>query len=127
MIRTLKQKKVYENKWLRLNEDDVEFPDGKKGIFTYVDRVDEGSIAVPMTNDGKLVILREWRYAVKDWTWCFPAGGAKYPGEDRLEVAKKELKEEAGMVAKEWAELGRLQIDPGSSSQNVPVFLAQDL
>ena len=110
-----------------MNEDDIEFASGDKGIYAYTDRVDEGAMVVPMTNDGKIVVLHEWRYPIKDWTWCFPAGGTEEDGEDRLLVAKRELKEETGIIANNWEELGDLYIDPGANSQKIPIYLASDI
>jgi 8-oxo-dGTP pyrophosphatase MutT (NUDIX family) len=125
--KTLNSKIIYQNKWIRLNEDEVLFPDGSKGIYAFMDRMDNGAMIIPMTDDGKLVLLKEWRYPVKDVTWCFPAGGRDKADEEAVEVAKRELLEETGIIAGELVDLGAIWIDPGINSQRLPVFLAKDL
>lgn len=126
MIKTLKQKILYESKWNRLHEDEVEFPDGSTGMYAYMERVDAGSMIIPMMPDGKCVVLKEWRYPIQNWTYCFPFGGRE-EGETFLQTAQRELQEETGFVASEWIDLGILQIDPGANSQTTPVFLARGL
>lgn len=126
MIKTLKQKLIYENKWIRLWEDEVEFPNGKRGIYAYFDRVDSGPMIIPMTDDGKFVMLHEWRYPTAGWQYNFPCGGCD-EGEDMLSAAKRELEEETGIQASEWIDLGDLAIDPGGTSQVAKVFLARGL
>lgn len=123
MIKKTSSKIIYENQWIRLREDAVEFPGGKTGIYAYTDRVDAGPMIIPVTGEGKLVVLREWRYPIQDWTYCFPFGGVEV-GEDALSAAKRELAEETGYTAENWESLGELKIDPGGSSQITPVFLA---
>lgn len=117
---------MYENSWIRLREDQVEFPDGKTGVYAYTERVDAGPIIIPVTAEGKLVVLREWRYPIQDWTYCFPFGGVE-AGEDALTAAKRELAEETGYSAEIWEFLGEIKIDPGANSQVTPVFLASGL
>lgn len=126
MIKKISSKIIYENPWLRVREDEVEFPNGQKGIYGYTDRVDGGPMIIPVTAEGKLIVLREWRYPIQDWTYCFPFGGFM-PGEDMLTAAKRELLEETGYTAETWESLGELKIDPGANSQITPVFLATDL
>lgn len=126
MIKALKKKIVYENKWIRMNEDIVQFPDGSEGIYAYMEQMNPGSLVIPLTDDNKLVVLKEWRYPIQNWTYCFPFGGRE-EGENYLENAKRELKEETGFEAKEWIDLGVLQIDPGQNSQTNSIFLARGL
>lgn len=126
MIKTLKQKVLYENKWVKYHEDEVEFPNGEKGIYAYHERADSGPMIIPVTPEGKFLILKEWRYPIKDWTWCFPCGGVE-AGESFLHSAQRELIEETGFTTSNWKNLGVLFVDPGGSSQTAPVFLAEDI
>jgi len=126
MIKTIKKKLLYENKWVRFWRDDVEFPGGGAGEYTYMERADAGPMIIAMTSDERVVVLREWRYPIKDWTWCFPFGGIE-EGEDMFVAAKREFREETGYEAAEWVKLGELRIDPGANAQVTPVYLAQKL
>jgi ADP-ribose pyrophosphatase len=127
MIKTLNKKLIYENKWIRLWEDEVEFPNGEQGIYSYVQRIDEGGLIIPMIDDTHVVLLREWRYPIQSWTWCWPAGGSHTPGEAKLIVAQRELVEETGYTATDWTDLGTIQIDPGLNAQTEQVYLARGL
>lgn len=126
MIKTLKQKILYENKWVKYHEDEVEFPNGEKGVYAFHERADAGPMIIPVTPEGKFLILKEWRYPIKDWTWCFPCGGVE-AGESFLHSAQRELREETGFVSSNWKDLGVLFVDPGGSSQTAPVFLAEGI
>ena len=111
---------------MRFHKDVVEFSNLEKGEYTYMDRVDAGPMIIPMTSDDKLIILREWRYPIQDWTYCFPFGGVE-GNESFLDAAKRELLEETGNSADTWESLGEITIDPGANSQITPVFLARGL
>lgn len=126
MYKKISSKIVYENPWVRLREDAIEFPNGKQGIYAYSERVDAGPMIIPVTAEGKLVVLREWRYPIQAWTYCFPFGGVE-ASEDVLTAAKRELAEETGYTAEHWESLGEIKIDPGGTAQITPVFLATGL
>ena len=127
MIKTLNKKLIYENKWIRLWEDDVEFPNGEPGIYSYVERRDEGAVIIPMIDNEHVILLHEWRYPIQGWTWCWPAGGSHDSTDERLVVAKRELEEETGYTASEWIDVGGLGIDPGLSTQHEQVYVARGL
>lgn len=126
MIKICKEIVVYENPWVRFRADEVEFADGVTGTYAFTERVDAGPMIIPVLDDGRFVLLLEWRYPIRDWTYCFPFGGVE-AGEDALAAAKRELKEETGYTASEWMSLGNIKIDPGGSSQVTPVWLARGL
>jgi len=126
MIKTLKQKILYENKWVKYHLDEVEFPNGEKGEYAYHERADAGPMILPCTKDGKFLVLREWRYPLKGWTWCFPCGGIE-KGETQLQAAQRELQEETGFTSEEWTKIGMVEVDPGGSSQTGPIFLAKNM
>jgi len=126
MIKTRRENVLYENPWVQFRADEVEFPDGSVGEYAFAERVDAGPMIIPLLDDGRLVVLREWRYPIQDWTYCFPFGGVE-AGEDALAAAKRELLEETGYSARDWVSLGNIKIDPGGNSQVTPVWLARGL
>lgn len=126
MIKTIKSKKVYENHWITVWEDEVEFSKNKKGLYAFMGRNDEGPIIMALTKDNKLVVLNEYRYPIKKNTLSFPGGGRE-DKESWLAAAKRELKEETGINARKWTNLGKIYIDPGASCQTSMVYLAEDL
>ena len=102
--KTLSSRPIYENPWLRLREDQVIRPDGKEGIYGVVDtRLAVGVIA--LTPEKEIFIVGQWRYPLNRYSWEIIEGGGD-PNEDGLVTAKRELKEEAGLVAETWRTLG---------------------
>ncbi|MFA5030497.1 MAG: NUDIX hydrolase [Patescibacteria group bacterium] len=101
-------KKLYENPWMELYEDDVVRPDGSKGI--YGKPVFGKSIATAvLRSDGKILLVGQWRYLLNMYTWEVPTGGCN-KGENPLDTAKRELQEEAGVTGKRWTAIGKITI-----------------
>jgi ADP-ribose pyrophosphatase len=96
---------VYDNGLVRLCEDQVLQPDGELGTYTYVE-VDWPVVAiVPLTDDGYVYLVRQWRYPWRCNSWEIPAGHCE-PNEDPLDGAQRELAEEVGLQAASWEPLG---------------------
>jgi len=115
----------YKNPWLSVREDKVIRPDGKDGIFGVVTML-PGVTVLPIDDDGNVYITKEYKYAIERETIELVSGGFE-PDEDRLDAARRELKEETGLEAKEIIELGF--IDPFTTAVNCPnyMFLARGL
>tara|TARA_B100000579_G_C22747754_1_gene812433 strand:- start:539 stop:1099 length:561 start_codon:yes stop_codon:yes gene_type:complete len=121
----LKTYKTLDSRKIRFEINQIELPIGLKGDFGII-RHPGASIAVPITNDGKIVILRQYRFAVSRRILEFPAGTLE-KGEDPLESMKRELGEESGYEAKQWNSLGVMVPCPGYSDEEIHMFLARDL
>ncbi len=117
---------VYENPWIRVREDNVTRPDGGPGIYGVVEI--RPSIGVVALNDrDEIVLVGQWRYSVNRYSWEVPRGGS-HPGEsDMLEVAKRELAEEAGLLAGHWEMLGPVDVCNGVADDVQTLFLATAL
>ncbi|MGE3175615.1 MAG: NUDIX domain-containing protein [Planctomycetota bacterium] len=116
---------LVDNPWHRYCKDRYTQRDGSEGVYYYVDM--PGSCgSIPVFADGSTVLLRVHRYLLGADFWEFPIGGMK-DGEDPLEVAKKELLEEAGLVADTWTPLGRFAPYKGVSNEICHYWLARDL
>lgn len=116
---------MYENKWMKVREDDVEFPNGTKGIYGVVDKPDFVLI-VPFV-DHSFYLVRPYRYPVEAAFWEFPQGSYEEdPNIDPKELALNELEEETGLVAKQIEKIGHQHEAYGFSSQGFHIFLAQD-
>tara|TARA_Y100001968_G_C19335522_1_gene706642 strand:+ start:606 stop:1166 length:561 start_codon:yes stop_codon:yes gene_type:complete len=100
-------------------------PIGIEGEFGVI-RHPGASLAVPITNTGEIIILRQYRFAVSRRILEFPAGTLE-PGEHPLSSMKRELAEEAGYQAETWNYLGEMLPCPGYSDEIIHLFLAQDL
>lgn len=101
--RTLSSRKVYQNPWIRVREDQVICPDGSPGIYGVVEsKVATGVVAV----DGEyLYLVGQYRYPTEQYSWEIVEGGAD-DGESPLAAVRRELKEEAGLTASHWEQLG---------------------
>jgi len=103
----------------------LELPNGSEGEFGIV--LHPGaSLAVPITNEGKIVLIRQYRFAISRRILEFPAGTLE-EGEDPLTSMKRELGEEAGYEANKWESLGKMIPCPGYSNELIHLFLARDL
>ncbi len=126
MIKQLATKIVYQNPWMKVLEDEVEFPNGHKGIYGVVDKSDFALI-VPF--DGKKFhLVKQYRYPTKQESIEFPQGKHEdKPDEDSDLMAKAELLEETGFEANKLKHIGFLHEAPGYSNQGFHIYLATDL
>jgi ADP-ribose pyrophosphatase len=93
--RVLTHERVYSGKVLDLDVDEVEEPGGIRGRREVVRQ--RGSVAaLPVHDDGRIVLVRQYRYAVDRHVWELPAGRID-PGETPEEGARRELEEEVGL------------------------------
>ena len=118
-------KTVYKNPWINVREDKVIRPDGKEGIFGVVE-MKPGVSVLPIDDEGSVYLIKEYHYAVECETVEAVSGGID-KGEAKEEAAKRELKEETGIIANEWIDLGA--IDPFTTVVVSPnyLFLARGL
>ncbi|MFJ2651319.1 NUDIX domain-containing protein [Streptomyces sp. NPDC087420] len=106
--------------------DDVVMPDGATVSRDY--QVHPGSVAIlALDDDGRVVVLRQYRHPVRHKLWEIPAGLLDVPGENPLHAAQRELYEEAYVKAGDWRVLTDVYPSPGGSDEAVRIFLARDL
>jgi 8-oxo-dGTP pyrophosphatase MutT (NUDIX family) len=96
---------VYDNGHMRLVEDVVVQPDGEPGSYAYLQLPWPVVAIVPLDDDGRVHLVRQWRYAWRRNSWEIPAGRGE-PDEVALVAAQRELAEEAGLQADSWESLG---------------------
>ena len=110
---------------LRFEVNRLELPMGLEGTFGVI-KHPGASLAVPVLEDGRVVVLRQYRFAVATRLLEFPAGTLD-PGETPLSTMQRELQEEAGYSAERWDPLGAMLPCPGYSDEVIHLFLARDL
>jgi len=103
--RTQSSRIVFDNGRLRLCEDQVLQPDGEQGSYTYLELPWPVVAIVPVTEDGYVHLVRQWRYPWRRNSWEIPAGHCEV-AEDPLRGAQRELAEEVGVQAASWESLG---------------------
>ena len=121
----LRLEAVLQARKIRFERNRIRLPIGIEGSFGMV-RHPGASLAVPITNDGQLVVLRQYRFAVSARLLEFPAGTLE-DGEDPLTSMQRELAEEAGYTALQWDSLGLMLPCPGYSDEVIHCFLARQL
>lgn len=100
----IESKKIYDNPWISVVEDSVIDAEGKKGLFGVID-YGQGVVVVAINKKGEVYLVKEFFYALNTSGLGLPVGGID-KDETPLEAAKRELKEETGVTAKNWQELG---------------------
>lgn len=87
-----------------------------------------GAVAVAAVDDeGRLLLIRQYRHPVAAFMWEIPAGLLDQPGEELVECARRELAEEAGVTATQWSPLLELALSPGGTSERITIFRATGL
>lgn len=116
---------VFDGKLLHVRRDTVRLPDGTLATREYI--VHPGAVLiVPVLADGRLVIVRQFRYPLERILIEFPAGKLD-PGEAPLTTAQRELREETGYVAARWQRLGRVHAVVSYSTEEIEFLIAEDL
>ncbi|HRY82945.1 MAG TPA: NUDIX hydrolase [Candidatus Moranbacteria bacterium] len=115
----------YKNPWIEVTEDQVIRPNGKAGIFGTV-RVLDGSAVLPLDEDGYVYLTKEFKYAIGKIDIETMSGGLD-GGERYLTSAKRELKEELGITAKKWVDLGLINPFTSVVKGSQKMFLARKL
>ena len=111
--------------FLEVRRDNVLLPDGSKATREYVQH--PGAVAIiPVLDDGRLVLVRQYRYPLQKVLLEWPAGKLER-GEEQLACARRELQEETGFVAREWAYAGEIHNAAAYSSESIWLWFARGL
>lgn len=121
----IKSEVAFEGNLLTVRRDTVELPNGKHATRELIQH--PGAVAVvPIRNDGKILLVRQFRYPVDQLTLEIPAGKLD-PGEEPEACAKRELEEETGYKAKKLRLLSSILTTPGFTNEVIHLYLAEDL
>ena len=122
---TLVSDQVYRGAFLDVRRDQIRLPDGGTAQREYI--VHPGAVmVVPLLDDGRLVIERQWRYPLARVMIEFPAGKID-AGEPPLLCSVRELAEETGYRAAEWARAGILHNAIAYSNEGIEIWFARGL
>jgi len=117
---------AYENPWITVWHDDVARPDGSPGIYGVVHFANLAVGIVALDAEDRVLLVGQHRYALDAYSWEIPEGGVP-GGEDPLDGARRELREETGVVAAEWREIGRFHLSNSVTDEAGVLYLATDL
>lgn len=116
---------VYENPWISVREDRVVRPDGEPGVYGVV-HYKNVAVGVLPVEDGYTYLVGQYRYPLERYSWEIPEGGCP-EGEEPLQAAQRELKEETGLEAGSWRKLGEAHLSNSVADEHAVWFLATDL
>jgi len=116
---------VYEGAIWNVVRDTFDY-NGEVLSRDYIDHT--GAVAiVALNDDDEVMMIRQYRHAIRTTNWEIPAGLLDIAGEDPLECGKRELLEEADLVAKNWEFLTTLNTTPGGSNEFIHIYIATGL
>lgn len=126
LVETLhSREELFQGKFLHALRDTVVLPNGKNAIREYV--VHPGAVMViPLLDNGRVLMERQFRYPIGQVMLEFPAGKLD-PQEDVLACAQRELREETGYTASEWARAGLLHLAIAYSTEFIDIWFARGL
>ena len=117
---------IFDGVILHVYRDTVSLPNGKPATREVIRHV--GAVGVvPLTDDGKVIVERQYRYPLDRVITEIPAGKLDSKEEDRLLAAKRELEEETGITADEWIDIGIYYPAAAYSDEKITLYLARGL
>lgn len=116
---------VHEGRVFALHRDRVTLPNGVDATLDVIRHPGAAAI-VPLTDQGRVVLIRQFRYAAGGSIWEIPAGTME-PGESPLACARRELTEEIGVTAGRWHPLGAIMPVPAYSDEIIHLYRAEAL
>jgi ADP-ribose pyrophosphatase len=123
--RVLGSQMVYAGRVVSLRVDEIALPQGGTALREVV--YHPGAVVVAaLDSDGHVYLVKQYRHPVRRYLLELPAGGLE-PGEEPLAAAKRELREEVGLEAREWTALGSFFSSPGFANERLHAFLARGL
>ncbi|MEX1239332.1 MAG: NUDIX hydrolase [Cyclobacteriaceae bacterium] len=124
--KTLSGAVKYDNPWITVTEYQVINPAGGKGIYGKVHFKNKAIGVIPLDKELNTWLVGQYRYTLNAWHWEIPEGGGPLEQEPN-ESAKRELREETGLIAASWKEIVHLHTSNSVTDEEGHIFLAEDL
>ena len=119
-------KDIYENPWIKVVEDQVIRPNKSEGIYGKIHFKNKAIGIIPLDDELNTWLVGQYRYTLNEYSWEIPTGGVPLD-ENTLDGAKRELKEETGLMAKKWTNLLKIHTSNSVTDEYGYIFLAEDL
>lgn len=122
----LKSAVVYDNPWITVFDEKVLNPNGGESQYGRIHFKSKAIAIVPLDEDGNTWLVGQNRYTTDEYSWEVPMGGSD-AGEDPIDTAKRELKEETGLTAGKLEQIMRLHPSNSITDEEDFVFVATNL
>lgn len=123
---TLSRRAIYENPWIALREDQILRPDGQTGIYGVVHFKNRAVGVLPVEDDGSIWLVGQYRYPIDRYSWEIPEGGG-HGNESAEDAARRELREETGLIAGSLEYLGFSHLSNSVSDEVAHLYRATNL
>lgn len=120
------RKLAYKGSVMKIYQDDMEMPDGKIVQWDYFHH-NGGAAVIPVLDDGKILMVRQYRNALDRYTLEIPAGAFDYDGEPGISCASRELEEETGYCSDDFSFLLNMNSLPAFTNEKVSIYVAEHL
>ncbi len=121
----LNRREIFRGRIVDLEIHTVELPNGHRVDLEIVNHPGASAI-VPFIDNENVVLINQYRYAAGGLIWEIPAGKLS-KGENPLDCAKRELREEVGYNAQRWIKIHEIFTSPGFCNERIHIFMATDL
>ncbi|MBU1099289.1 MAG: NUDIX hydrolase [Bacteroidetes bacterium] len=120
-----KQEMIFRGRVFDIRVDDITYDSGNKGIREVILH-NGGAVVLPVKDDGKIVMVKQYRYPFDKFLLELPAGKLEI-NEDPQVCATRELTEETGYTTQKVTKLGSIYTTPGFCNEELHIYLAEDL
>ena len=124
-IEVISTERVFEGKVFEVHRERVTLPHGPTTTVEVI-RHSASAVILPVPEPGQVILIRQYRHAVRQWLWEAPAGSVD-PGESPEEAARRECHEEIGLVPDTIVRLGAMFPTPGYCDEEMVFFRASGL
>ena len=122
----LDSKLIFDGKVLHLYRDDISLPDGKSAFREYCRHI--GAVCViPITDEGEVICVRQYRYPYGEVLLEIPAGKLDFKGEIPDDAVRRELREETGATSGKLTYLGKFYSSPAILDECIHMYMAENL
>ena len=120
------RRRVFDGAIIHVDHMTALLPNGKTAMREIANHIGASAV-LPVDDNGMVTLVRQYRAPVEKVLLEIPAGKLDHPGENRLEAAQRELREETGFSADSWKKLTDLATTPGFCSEVISIYLARSL
>lgn len=119
-------KEIYDNPWIKVVEDQVVRPNKTHGIYGKVHFKNKAIGIIPIDKELNTWLVGQFRYTLNEYSWEIPTGGVPLD-EDTLDGAKRELREETGLLGEKWTNLLKIHTSNSVTDEYGYIFVAEQL